>query len=57
MGTNQWTNVGTCLPPEGEWVIAMSPNGNEIELKRQGNLWFMDNGMYVYYTPTMWRDL
>lgn len=30
---------------------------NEQELKRQGNLWFVPDGsMYVYYTPTHWRE-
>lgn len=31
---------------------------NEGTLKRQGRLWFVPDGsMYVYYTPTHWRDL
>ena len=30
---------------------------NEQPLKRQGNLWFFPDGsMYVYYTPTHWRE-
>lgn len=28
---------------------------NVQTLKRDGNLWFMPEGMYVYYTPTHYR--
>jgi len=29
---------------------------NQQRLKRQGRLWFFEDGsMYVYYTPTHWR--
>lgn len=31
---------------------------NEQPLKRRGALWwFPDDSMYVYYTPTHWKDL
>ena len=31
---------------------------NEGRLKRLGRLWFFpDESMYVYYTPTHWREL
>ncbi len=55
--SKNWTNTADQLPPEGEWVTTISSGGQEVELKRQGNLWFMDNGMYVYYTPEKWRAL
>lgn len=30
---------------------------NEQDLKRIGNLWFFPSGdVYVYYTPTHWRE-
>ena len=30
---------------------------NQQDLKRQDNLWFYPDGsMYVYYTPTHWRE-
>lgn len=30
---------------------------NVARLKRQGRLWFVADGvMYVYYTPTHWRE-
>jgi len=29
---------------------------NEQTMRRQGNLWFAGS-MYVYYTPTHWREL
>jgi hypothetical protein len=31
---------------------------NKQTLKRQGRLWFYPDGsMYVYYTPTHWREV
>lgn len=31
---------------------------NEQPLMRQGKLWyFTDGSMYVYYTPTHWREM
>ena len=41
-------------------TIIMDEKGfrNEEALKRRGSLWFVPDGsMYVYYTPTHWRDL
>ena len=30
---------------------------NEQKMFRKGRLWFIDDGaMYVYYTPTHWRE-
>lgn len=56
----------------GEWKTTDSaPDGIEVEtkiddaagvrneqtLRRRGNLWWTPNGeMYVYYTPTHWRE-
>jgi hypothetical protein len=35
----------------------IGPAMNEQQLKRQGRLWFFPDGsMYVYYTPTHWRE-
>lgn len=31
---------------------------NVRKMRRQGRLWFVaDNSMYVYYTPTHWREI
>jgi hypothetical protein len=52
-----WRPVSTA--PEGEVVETKIDDGNGERnvqpLKRSGNLWFIDGGMYVYYTPTHWR--
>lgn len=49
-------------PPNGEEVMTKIDDErgsrNEQSLIRQGNLWFTpDMQMYVYYTPTHWRNL
>lgn len=38
------------------WTKIHDENGerNIQKLKRQGNLWFDDTGIYVYYQPTHW---
>lgn len=56
-----WTPVGRKLPPEGvvvETKIHDSDGERNVQkLKRQGGLYFFPDGsMYVYYTPTHWRE-
>lgn len=58
---NGWINVHDRLPEEGiivETVISdQHGTRNEARLVRQGGLWFFeDRSMYVYYTPTHWRE-
>ncbi|MFL9943666.1 hypothetical protein [Paraburkholderia graminis] len=52
----------TSAAPEG--VVLMTKiddecgTRNEQPLKRRGNLWFLpDDSMYVYYTPTHWKQM
>lgn len=56
---NPWTRITDALPPEGQRVETMIADEdgvrNEAYLKRQGGMWFLDDGMYVYYRPTHWR--
>lgn len=53
-----WTDCADDLPPEGEVVLTLSPGRMDQPLKRNGRLWFVDDGsMYVYYEPTAWRPL
>jgi hypothetical protein len=33
------------------------PGRNVQPMKRSGRLWFLEDGIYVYYTPTQWRPL
>jgi len=53
----KWTKVSERKPPEDVPVIAIGPSGNEVILTRRSNLYFLECGMYVYYTPTMWKSL
>lgn len=55
-----WQTIDTA--PDGRIVATKidDANGcrNESLLKRQGRMWFVPDGsMYVYYTPTHWREL
>jgi hypothetical protein len=57
-----WTRTDESLPPEGRIVETKIHDRdglrNEGKLKRYGGLWFVPDGsMYVYYTPTHWRDV
>lgn len=56
-----WIKTTVELPPEGVTVETKIDDAhgvrNETKLKRQGRLWFFeDRSMYVYYTPTHWRE-
>ena len=49
------------LPPEGVHILTKisdeKGNRNEQVLVRKGNLWYFDDmSMYVYYTPTHWKE-
>lgn len=57
----QWIAVKDVRPAEGLIVDTKIDDEkgcrNEQPLFRQNNLWFMEDGsMYVYYTPTHWRE-
>lgn len=57
----KWIRVNDSLPPVNRVVETKIDDGanvrNEQELKYMGNLWFIPDGsMYVYYTPTHWRE-
>lgn len=58
----EWTPITLTSPPDGVIVntIISDEYGvrNESFLRRSGNLWFFpDHSMYVYYTPTHWKDM
>lgn len=59
--TTQWTRIIDHLPPENQEVETKIDDymgvRNEQTLKRVGKLWMCPDGsMYVYYTPTHWRE-
>jgi hypothetical protein len=56
-----WISCNTKEPEQGKTVntCIMDNKGqrNEQLLKLKGNLWFFpDMSMYVYYTPTHWKE-
>jgi hypothetical protein len=57
-----WTPTAAAIPEEGVPVETKIDDEhgcrNEgARLKRVGRLWFFPDGsMYVYYTPTHWRE-
>lgn len=57
---SDWIPCSERLPDEGVEVETILLDGrprNEQRLTRQGRLWFMDDGVYVYYEPTHWRPV
>lgn len=57
----EWIPVIKSLPLDGIIVETKIDDGNGVrnvqELKRIGRLWYHPDGsMYVYYTPTHWRQ-
>lgn len=59
--SKSWVRCADSLPGEGVVVHTKIDDEkgrrNETMLKRQGRLWFfLDDSMYVYYTPTHWAD-
>lgn len=62
MNTNKWISINSLLPKNGKVVETKIDDSkgcrNQGFLIRQDNLWFMtDMKMYVYYTPTHWREI
>lgn len=52
-----WINTATRLPDEGAVVEVKDSGGHVQKLVRKGRLWFyQDLSMYVYFTPTAWRQ-
>lgn len=54
---NDWKEISTA--PEGIPVLTKIDDyrgaRNEQVMTKQGNLWFLESGMYVYYQPTHWK--
>lgn len=59
---NTWIKTTDSLPENQEVVETKVDDEkgvrNEAQLKRRNQLWFFPDGsMYVYYTPTHWRQI
>lgn len=62
MDQNKWISCNSIKPQEGRVVetIIMDQYGNRNQgkLMYRKNLWWLPTGdMYVYYTPTHWREI
>ena len=58
----EWKRIMDILPEEYKVVETKIDDGrmirNQQNLYRYKNLWFLPDGsMYVYYTPTHWREI
>ena len=57
---SEWISVKDRMPPEGilvqNKIDDKDGEGNIAMLERKGRLWVLPSGMYVYYTPTHWRE-
>jgi hypothetical protein len=51
-----WIKTVNQLPTENLWVEVITPNGDQTQMKRMGNLWFFKDGTYAYFTPTLWKN-
>lgn len=59
---DKWTEIKRLNPPYGEFVKTkiIKSNGestNEQIMKFERNLWWTEDGNYVYYTPTHWKRM
>ena len=57
---SEWISVKERMPEDGKVaetkIHDQRGQRNYQRLKRMGRLWFLPNGgIYVYYTPTLWR--
>ena len=54
----KWTSVNFASPPQGQFVHTKISDAqgerNNQKMKLVNNLWFGDDGAYVYYQPTHW---
>ncbi len=54
-----WKKINESLPEEGKFVETKIDDEHGIRnvqrMKRQGKLWFVSDGTYVYFTPTHWK--
>lgn len=50
-----WTPTKNALPVHNAQVMWLCPNTGKVVVGAYRGVWIMDNGTYVYYTPTFWR--
>lgn len=52
-----WTPTTRALPTTDTPVETITPGGDQRTLRYHSGLWWLPDGsMYVYFTPTHWRE-
>lgn len=52
----RWYSTADALPLHDVLIDWMQSDGRIVTGgKKIGNLWFLPDGVYVYYVPKMWR--
>lgn len=58
---NMWKKINNTVIVEGKYYLTCIQQFGEItnvqKMKRVGNLWWTDDGMYVYYTPSHIKEV
>lgn len=52
-----WIPTTLARPNKGQSVEWIAPSGGEPQPGTYQGVWMLPSGMYVYYTPVMWRPL
>ncbi len=53
-----WMPTAVKRPIEWDSVIGISPNGHEVVVRRQGNIYFsLPAAIYVGWVPVFWRAI
>lgn len=51
-----WTSTQFTLPEHGSTIDWKTPSGDIVyDGQYRNGLWFLPDGVYVYYTPSAWR--
>ncbi len=53
---HHWFKPADKCPEQDQHVVWIPPSGGaEVHGTYHGKLWFLSDGVYVYYTPSLWR--
>ncbi len=53
---SKWIPTPSRLPEQNKALVWISPSGEEVSGGwRESRLWFLPDGVYVYYEPVFWR--
>jgi len=57
-----WKEISKVIPPNNKVINTKIDDEHGVrnvqELKKVNNMWYLpDDSMYVYYTPTHWKEI